>query len=590
MKNRRKYKLQAGIQSITPDTPDYSKAYAFKAEQGAKNKGISQAAGMFSGAYAPIGQVGGMGADVIRNRAKNKKSGATLGGAVEMGTSGAALGAQLGGPWGAAAGAVIGGTYGAIKGAKDYEKTKALAKIEEEKTKEINYNKFFHEGASTDAQSFVGYADKGKYKLKTKQPRLIETEGREPIFSPKKADGTRDLLYYNPNDPTHEEGGVKAIVMPKAQLGRQSTKAQSSSTSVARPIAPKINKKFKTVLEEENKALKQDIGNKDKSLKNYKKVYKKRQNFLNVEKEKSNLRSELDDYKKGMSPFKKWEDVNYNSFNDFLETSFGRQKDMSPAERENITRKALEEWKKKNPQEDPLEDAVEIFDRYGVTSWDDVRRKQIENQRNLNSDPNATPDVAGNLFELASAAPGGKYIPFRQTAGAAKSLFGKSKKALEIGEKVFTPTIGTLNKIKKYGKQYSQKGLDLMDELSDYANLEQIYNNLTNSNKAYGAKQLKVNDLNNTALSNHLANTPPANAANTFLQPQAGINQVARQIPQERRQEKIRTPRSHKTAPKDSNRIIDPPMLYEMKPPPPKSTFNTKNDFNKGSKKVKVYK
>jgi hypothetical protein len=27
-----------------------------------------------------------------------------------------------------------------------------------------------------------------------------------------------------------------------------------------------------------------------------------------------------------------------------------------------------------------------------------------------------------------------------------------------------------------------------------------------------------------------------------------------------------------------------------MKPPPPKSTYNTKNDFNKGSKKVKVYR
>jgi hypothetical protein len=27
-----------------------------------------------------------------------------------------------------------------------------------------------------------------------------------------------------------------------------------------------------------------------------------------------------------------------------------------------------------------------------------------------------------------------------------------------------------------------------------------------------------------------------------------------------------------------------------MKPPPPRSTFNTKNDFNKGSKKVKVYR
>jgi hypothetical protein len=83
---------------------------------------------------------------------------------------------------------------------------------------------------------------------------------------------------------------------------------------------------------------------------------------------------------------------------------------------------------------------------------------------------------------------------------------------------------------------------------------------------------------------------PSANAANKFIQPTTGLSQVARQIPDERRKEKIRTPRSHKTINPDTNRIIDPPMLYEMKPPPPKSTFNTKNDFNKGSKKVKVYR
>ncbi len=55
---------------------------------------------------------------------------------------------------------------------------------------------------------------KGAYKIKT---RDIETEGREPIFSPKKKDGTRDLLYYNPSAPTHEEGGVPAKVVPKSQ-------------------------------------------------------------------------------------------------------------------------------------------------------------------------------------------------------------------------------------------------------------------------------------------------------------------------------------------------------------------------------------
>lgn len=52
-------------------------------------------------------------------------------------------------------------------------------------------------------------------KFKELKSREIETEGREPIFSPKKKDGTRDLLYYNPSAPTHEQGGVKAKVIPK---------------------------------------------------------------------------------------------------------------------------------------------------------------------------------------------------------------------------------------------------------------------------------------------------------------------------------------------------------------------------------------
>jgi hypothetical protein len=212
MKNKRKYKFTTGIQQITPDTPDYSKAYELKAEQNAKNKGISQAAGMFSGAYAPIGQVGGMAADVIRSNNKSK-GGAVAGGALEMGASGAALGASIGGPWGAAIGGVGGAIYGGIKGSQNYDKVKAAAKAEEKRVEVANFNKTVKEGSSTDVQSSL--AKKGKYKVKTKEPRLIETEGREPIFSPKKADGTRDLLYYNPNDPTHEEGGVKAMVMPK---------------------------------------------------------------------------------------------------------------------------------------------------------------------------------------------------------------------------------------------------------------------------------------------------------------------------------------------------------------------------------------
>jgi hypothetical protein len=345
MKRRKKYKFQSGIQYVTNDTPDYSEAYNIRDEENAKNKTIGNVAQQFSGAYAPIGQVGSMAGDVIRNRVGDKKKGAVIGGAVEMGAQGAALGAMLGGPVGAAIGGIGGALWGGISGSRNQAEVERKAKEAEEKARIENIKKSYRKGSVTDAQAAL--AKYGKYKVKTKEPRLIETEGREPIFSPKKADGTRDLLYYNPNDPTHEEGGVKAMVMPKNRY--------NNGTSNLMPKRSKV------------------------------------------------------------------------------------------------------------------------------------------------------------------------------------SLLGSG-------------------------------------------------------NMAVGAKQLKVNTLNDAAFSSNLTGMPAVNAANKFVQPLAGIQQVARNIPEDRRQEKIRTPRSHKKVNPDTNRIIDPPMLYEMKPPPPRSTFNTKNDFNKGSKKVKVYR
>jgi hypothetical protein len=100
---------------------------------------------------------------------------------------------------------------------------------------------------------------------------------------------------------------------------------------------------------------------------------------------------------------------------------------------------------------------------------------------------------------------------------------------------------------------------------------------------AVAAKQLKFNILNDTAISSNLTGMPSVNAANKFIQPTAGINQVARQIPEVRRKEKINTPRSHKKTNPDTNRIIDPPMLEEMRPKPEKSRYE------KGGKYVKVY-
>jgi hypothetical protein len=540
MKSKTRYKLQRGVQAITPDTPDYSKAYELQAQQGAVNKGISQAAGMFSGAYAPIGQLGGMAADVIRNRAKDKEKGATIGGAVEMGSTGAALGTAIAPGIGTVIGLAGGAIYGGMKGKKNYEKVKAAAQQEEKRTAFANANKYYHAGAETDAQSFL--AKEGKYKVKTKEPRLIETEGREPIFSPKKPDGTRDLLYYNPNDPTHEEGGVKAVVMPKAQKGKRVVKSK--------PI---------TIPGMKNSSTSNKYWNKDDEQ--YYTSGVLRNNDPHV---RSTRRGNNTSLFKLMYPTK-------------------------------------EDWQKSYRKEDSyFEDFAELIDPTGILSHDDLARA-IESYRKA-QDPFdkgfAGFDVGTSGFSSIPIA-GRGAAPFRlsrQLVGKqlaknlpkyAKYLYKKADDAGNVAKTAWETT-------KKYGK----KGLELGQEVSDYFGLSDVFSDKSSDNKqlgmplqkkAYGAKQLKVNNLNNAAVSQNLNGMPAANAANKFILPAAGKSQVARQIPEDRRKEKIRTKRSHKKNP-GPVKTVDPPMLYEMKPPPPRSTFNTKNNFNKGSKKVKVYK
>ena len=345
MKNKRKYKFTAGIQQVTMDSPDKSKVYNYQTERAGQDYLMSNSLNALSGQYGSIAQMGGAAADFIKSKSKNKETGSTIGGALKMGASGAAMGATLGGPWGAAIGGTAGLIAGGVRGKQEAKEVARLEEVAQQEADTTNFNKGFKRDAATNVQQFV---KKGRRKLKTKQPRLIETEGREPIFSPKKKDGTRDLLYYNPNDPTHEEGGVKAIVIPKHR------------------------------------------------------------------------------YK-------------YNN--------------------------------------------------------------------------------------------------------GASNLMPKRSKVSLLGSGMM----------------------------------------------AVGAKQLKVNNLNDAALSENLGGMPAVNAANKFVQPMAGINQVARNIPEARRKEKQNTPRSHKKVNPDTNRIIDPPMLYEMKPPAPRSTFNTKNDFKKGGGYIKTY-
>lgn len=495
--NKRKYKMQFGVQRVEMDTPDYGSAYAIRQKQNATSQMtgnlISGALNMaVPGAGSAVQGLSAISDAAFKDAKGNYKSkGAEMANFAlnPLATAGKAVSALTGDKTAAAdlwSGNPL--TYGAEKlfgiknpfGKTTQEKVKEEAMKQKDITKMANINKRYSEATATDAQSYL--AKRGKYKVKSKQPRLIETEGREPIFSPKKADGTRDLLYYNPNDPTHEEGGVKAVVMPrrskesllpKAQKGKRTTKSQTDD-------------------------------NEDK--------------------------------------------------------------------------------------ESYFENIAEIIDPTGLTSWGDAYRaiKSAKNNPNKESIVNAALETLG-------------VVPF---AGKLKFI-GKLGRSFEAGKfaargkNVFTDILpGMLN---DEGFNY-QKGT--YGGRSIFPQFTQTYKDMI---KAYGAKQVKVNDLNTTALSQNLGGMPAVNAANKFIQPMAGKMQVARQIPEYRRKATIKNPMSHKKENPDTNRIVDPPTpiemrdpitpsgfnkktLYEAKLPKPVSTHNTKNDYNKGSKRVKVYR
>lgn len=222
-KTYKKRKYNTGVQKIYNDTPDYSKVDARKAKTTANDTlvsgtfdGVGQSLMPFNpvaGTSLTVGnKVGQIGQSVIGDNTAGrtfnygaKGAGAGLAVASSLGPMGMALA-----PAAVAGGAVLGAGYGLLTGNANDAKDKREKRKAERAVALVNANKKFSESSSTDAQSFL--AKKGKYKVKG---RVIETEGREPIFSPKKKDGTRDLLYFNPNDPTHAEGGVKAVVKPK---------------------------------------------------------------------------------------------------------------------------------------------------------------------------------------------------------------------------------------------------------------------------------------------------------------------------------------------------------------------------------------
>lgn len=80
-----------------------------------------------------------------------------------------------------------------------------------------------------------------KYKMKS-GTREIETEGREPIFSPKKSDGSRDLLYYNPSAPTHEKGGVPAEIVSESRYKLKSGNSKLQIPEGSAIVTAKDNK------------------------------------------------------------------------------------------------------------------------------------------------------------------------------------------------------------------------------------------------------------------------------------------------------------------------------------------------------------
>lgn len=558
MKNKRKYKFNSGIQRIEMDTPDYSKAYNLQVEQNAKRQGITQAAGAFSGAYKPIADVGSMAGNVIRSNNKSQ-GGAVAGGAVEMGATGAALGMQVGGPIGAAIGAGAGAIYGGVAGSREYKKGKLLQEQAERDTALVNANKKFKETSNTSAQSYL--AKKGKYKLKTgtstfKQPRKINTEGREPIFSPKKADGTRDLLYYNPDDPTHAEGGVDAMVVPKEMYNSGTSNLMSKRSKVSllgSGIMAKGVQKTKLV------APKQKMSHTDSVAHQADKILKYEQ-----------LRGGP-----GGAPLPSYSDPKYKQM---------------------LMDRIYPEVNKIMPNASAMEKG-EAMDLIFNAGWDDEASK-------IKVDPRA--------YALQEY-----YRKNDPSKLDAEGKWAGRKGAPYSFDKEYANTIGKLSENERRimmnkGRDWFYKNrapknstwdLKTQGPHPDYKNT--WYGRIHNTNdfnpfnpnnpafipkKAVGAKQLKVNTLNNAALSGNLTGIPAANVANKFIQPTAGIQQVARNIPEVRRKEKINTTRSHKKTNPDTNRIIDPPTTYDMMPPPPKSTFNTKNDFNKGSKKVKVYR
>lgn len=288
-KAKYKKKAELGIQEALLNSSKYTDNIANSSEKiqtkQTRNQGIedtinSQTSQFASPLGGKLGMLGNTAGNAITDKSF-KKDGSVKGGQYALGKSikYGSTGAQIGsnpalmaatGGLSAPAGAVIGATLGAVSGAKEASNINYQAKETNKQQKTLDkqlaiqgtLNDRIQANQAKDGKSSIHIKpeNKGKfteYKKRTgktteealhsKNPhvrqmanfarnakkfkhkegtREIETEGREPIFSPKKEDGSRDILYYNPNDPKHSEGGVKAKVVSKSNYKMKSGNKQ----------------------------------------------------------------------------------------------------------------------------------------------------------------------------------------------------------------------------------------------------------------------------------------------------------------------------------------------------------------------------
>lgn len=238
MKRKAKYKKKAelGIQEALLNSSKYTDSISDSSEKllnkQAQKQGIediinNQTSQFSSPLGGKLGALGNTAGNFITDKSFNKdgsvKTGRyALGKATKYGSTGAQIGSNsalmaatggLSAPIGAGVGLALGAASGVIEAKNINYQNK-----ENKRQQKTLDNQLGIQNSMTDRIQ-ANQAKNGKYKVKSRE---IETEGREPIFSPKKQDGTRDLLYYNPNDPTHSEGGVKAKVVSKSKYKTKS--------------------------------------------------------------------------------------------------------------------------------------------------------------------------------------------------------------------------------------------------------------------------------------------------------------------------------------------------------------------------------